>query len=461
MGPVVALGAAGAAAGFAMVVRRQWPTLAMAPVIVFAATMPLAVLAGTYPFLLALAPGFFTLVAVQRGRPLVATFLAALTAGTHPLAFGFLIATLICVAVSTPGWWRSRTGRLQVAGLGLVTAAQAVVTLAFSSPGTRYPFDEKDALAIGAFCVVGVALTWRLAHQHVLRALFVAYGALSAGALVISSPVGGNVVRLMLVIGAPLLMLPLAARRYRPAWLVAPLVGGALFWQVLPAITGLRAAEADADKSAFWEPVDAFLAEHPDPSFRVHVVATVDNWEAYYVSRRGVALARGWYRQYDWPQNEVLYEEPLTSEGYERWLRQMGVRYVLLPDDPRDVGGTREVGALTQNPRIAIVGKTPRWTFYELVDPTPIATPAEGVRLTRMAPARVEFDVIRAGNYEIRMRYTPYWRVTRGDACVERRGDFGMTLRATRPGVVTLTFDADPGTMAAAVVGGDPRSCNG
>lgn len=460
MGPVVALGAGGGAAGFAMVVRRQWPGHAAGPAIVFAATLPLAVVAGTYPFLLALAPALFTLVAVQRGHALWATLLAALTAATHPLAFGFLVATLICIAVSTPGWWRTRAGRLQAVGLGLVTIAQAVVTLAFSSPGTRYPFDDKDALAIGAFCIVGVALTWRLADQRVLRALFAAYGVLTAGALLVTSPVGGNVVRLMLVIGAPLLMLPLAARRYRPVWLATPLVAGALFWQILPAITGLRGSDADADTSSFWKPVDAFLAEHAEPGFRVHVVATVDNWEAYYISRRGTALARGWYRQYDWPQNEILYE-PLTPAQYGRWLRRMGVRYVLLPDDPLDAGGAREVTALRRLSELEVVQETAHWTFFELRSPTPIATPAAGIRLTRMAPTRVEFDVGRTGGYEVRMRYTPYWRVTRGDACIERRGDFGMTLRASRPGPVTVVFDVDLGTVARAAVGGDPRSCRG
>lgn len=458
-GVAVAGGAAGAAAGFASMVRGQWPRLATLPVIVFAVTVPLAVIAGTYPFLMAMAPGLFAIVAVQRRRPLLATLLAAVTAATHPLAFGFLVAALIGVAIVTRGWWRVGAWRVLAAGIAAVTAVQAVLTRAFTAPGVQYPFDEKDAMAIAAFCVVGAILTRGLPEQRGLRTFFIAYGVISAIALGVSSPVGGNVVRLMLLMGGPLMLLPLAARGYRPRWVAIPLAGGAVFWQVLPAITGWSSiANAGAPTAAFWRPVDEFLARNSDPNHRVEVVATVDNWEAYFVARRGVALARGWYRQYDWPPNAALYT-PLTPSGYEHWLRQMAVRYVLLPDDPLDGSTGHEVALLHGRSGLTMVERAGRWTIYELPRATPIATPSGTIRVVRMTADRIDLQADRAGAYEVRARYTPYWRVTAGMGCVEPRGAFGMTLHVSRPGPVSLEFRVALGTLLNTAIGRDPAPC--
>jgi hypothetical protein len=456
---VVAGGAAGAAAGFASVVRREWPRLATVPAVVFATTVPLAIIAGTYPFLLAMAPGLFAVAAVQRRRPLVATLLATLTAATHPLAFGFLVAGLIGAATVARGWWRDRTWLGLAGGLAAVTAVQAVLTRAFTAPGVRYPFDEKDALAIGAFCIAGVVLTHGLRDQRWLRMLFVAYAVISAIALLVSSPVGGNVVRLMLLMGTPLILIPIAARRYRPRWVALPLAAGALSWQILPAVTGWSSiANAGAPTPGFWRPIDAFLDGHADPNHRVEVVATVDNWEAYYVARRGVALARGWYRQYDWPPNAPLYQ-PLTVPVYHNWLRRMAVRYVLLPDDPLD-GSTRyEVALLHKGAGLRLVERVGRWTIYELPNATPIATPRDAIRVTSMTAEGIDLQADRPGVYYVRVRYTPYWRVVRGTACVAPRDPFGITLRVARSGPVSLAFDVDLGKVVNAALGRDEAHC--
>jgi hypothetical protein len=323
----------------------------------------------------------------------------------------------------------------------------------------RYPFDEKDALAIGAFCIVGVVLTHGLSHQRWLRMLFVAYAAISAVALAVSNPVGGNVVRLMLLMGAPLLLIPLAARSYRPRWMALPLAAGALGWQILPAVTGWSSiAHAGAPTAAFWKPVDAFLARHADPNHRVEVVATVDNWEAYYVARLGVPLARGWYRQYDWPPNAPLYK-PLTARVYQQWLRRMAVRYVLLPHDPLDGSTGYEVALLHRGAGLRLVERTARWTIYELPHSTPIATPARHIRVTRMTAEGIDFQVDRPGVYDVRVRYTPYWRVVAGTACVAPRDPFGIELDVARAGPVSLAFHVDLGTVLNTALGRDSAHC--
>ena len=58
-------------------------------------------------------------------------------------------------------------------------------------------------------------------------------------------------------------------------------------------------------------------------------VDTAGHWGATYLAEAEIPLARGGYRQDDFPQNKVLYDE-LGRGPYLRWLRGLGVRYVVL-----------------------------------------------------------------------------------------------------------------------------------
>jgi hypothetical protein len=82
-------------------------------------------------------------------------------------------------------------------------------------------------------------------------------------------------------------------------------------------------------KAAYWQPAIAFLHAHLTPSFRVEAVDTQGHWPALYLARADIPLARGWFRQDDFPQNEVLYDD-LGPKTYLGWLRGLGVEYVVL-----------------------------------------------------------------------------------------------------------------------------------
>ena len=451
---VVVASCAGAAGAFAALLRRRWPTLATGPALAFALLVPLAVVAGTYPFLLGLAIALATILALQAGHPYLALAGVLLTGLAHPLALAFLLVVLLAVAVSTPGWWRRRPNLVLLAGSAAVAGAQALLLRGFSTGDARYPFDPKDAAAIAGFCVVGLLLTRGLPDQRYLRAVFIGYAALGTVAFSLSSPVGGNAVRLMLLMGVPLLMLPLAARGFRPRGIAVALVGVALLWQALPAVAGWRTAtESRAQDESFWYPVIAWVAEHHEPDQRVQVVATADNWEAYYLARRGVPLARGWFRQDDFPANAVLYG-PLTARGYEAWLRRTGVHYVFLPDDPLDYSAGNEAELLRSGESgLREVAQIGGWTVFELPRPTPIATPADGIAVVSLTSDAVTLRVERPGTYRLRLRYTPYWSVERGYACATPREPWGTDLRVTSPGIVRLSFDVRLGTFVGAVLG--------
>ncbi len=453
---VVVASCAGAAAAFAALLRRRWPTLATGPALAFALLVPLAVVAGTYPFLLGLAIALGTILALQAGRPYLALAGVLATGLAHPLALAFLLVVLLAIAVSTPGWWRSRPNLVLAVGAMGVAGIQGLLLRGFSTGDARYPFDPKDALAIAGFCVVGLLLTRGLPDQRYLRAVFVGYAALGAVAFSLSSPVGGNAVRLMLLMGVPLLMLPLAARGFRPRGIAVALVGVALLWQALPAVAGWRTAtESRAQDESFWYPVIAWVGEHPEPNQRVQVVATADNWEAFYLARRGVPLARGWFRQDDFPANAVLYG-PLTARSYASWLRRTGVHYVFLPDDPLDYSAGNEAKLLRSGESgLREVAQVGGWTVFELPKPTPIATPADGISIISLTSDAVTLRVERPGTYRLRLRYTPYWSVEQGYACATPREPWGTDLRVTSPGIVRLSFDVRLGTFVGAVLGSD------
>jgi hypothetical protein len=460
---VVAGSAAAAAGAFAAIVRRQWPALATGPVLAFALVGPLGVVAGTYPFQLGMAFALGALASLGAGRAGWTFALIVLTGLAHPLALLFALVVLGAVALTSGRWWREPRWRWLAAGAVAVGAAQGLLMRAFASDGARYPFSPQAALAIALFCGAGVLLTRGIHGQRQLRALFLAYGAVAAAAFLISSPLGGNVERLILLMGTPLLLLPLAARRFRPRGIALACVAAALAWQAFPAVAGWSTASAArANQEEYWYPVIAFLDQHPDPNHRVEVVATADNWEAFHLARRGVPLARGWFRQDDFPGNAVLYE-PLTPRGYQAWLRRVGVRYVFLPDDPLDYSGRNEAELLESGDSgLDLVARIGGWTVYELPDPTPIATPAgrqahgpDAVEVLGMTQDTITLRVAGPGRYRLRLSYTPYWRVVRGLACVGPATPSGTELRTVGAGVIKLRFAVRLGKIVGAVLGSE------
>ena len=116
----------------------------------------------------------------------------------------------------------------------------------------------------------------------------------------------------------------LLARGYRPRLFVAPVLALALFWNLGPIAEGFNHGRSDPGSSHdYWSPAITFLHENLTPSYRVEVVDTVDHWAAAYLPQAGIPITRGWFRQDDYPQNEVLYKDP-TRRAYLAWLREPG-----------------------------------------------------------------------------------------------------------------------------------------
>jgi hypothetical protein len=145
-------------------------------------------------------------------------------------------------------------------------------------------------------------------------------------------------------------------------------------------------------------PAIQFLRAHEDPNFRVNALDTVGHWEAVHLPEAGFPVTRGWYRQDDFPENEILYSDDLNLRTYVSWLHARGVRYVLVPRDRLDYSSEREAAIAT---KLHFVTKRGGVSIYEVPHPRRIAPGADIVRFTH---DQVTLRVPRAGRYTLAIR---------------------------------------------------------
>jgi hypothetical protein len=272
------------------------------------------------------------------------------------------------------------------------------------------------------------------------------------GAFLVRSPIGENATRLRGIVFA-LVLLAAVLARFRPVWLAVPALALALAYTLVPYVAVIRyRTDSRPATEAYWAPALDFLRANLGPNHRVEVVPTADHWEAYWVPKEGFGLARGWYRQLDIAQNPLFYEEPLRAGEYREWLRDMGVRYVLLPDVQLGRYGEEREGDLLRSGRsgLPLVFTTDDWRMYELPGADPILTgPGEG-SVSVHEHDRIAGTLSAAGVYRLAVRHTPYWRVEQGRLCLERAADGMTTLRVQAAGPFALEIDDSLGAVVAA-----------
>lgn len=445
------------AALFASIVEREWGEAAHWPARAFAILAAGPIFVGTYSYALGLAAALGSLRSLQGGRRWLAAGAAALTLGFSPLAFVFLCLVFLALALVR----RVGTHALAFVGALAGIAAVQVALLAFFPSSGPYPFRALELAAVLTVSVLGAELARRARHGAFLGAFFVVWGVASIAMFAVSTPVGENLTRLRSVV-FPVMLLTAFVARFRPRWLTALALSAALVYNVAPyAGAALDRTDVRAAHRAFWAPAVTFLQEHSTPDYRVEVVPTFDHWEAYWLPREGLSLARGWYRQIDIARNELFYEKPLGPASYRRWLRGMGVRFVILPETRLGQKGEEREAALLRSGSSGLheVFRSPQLTIFEVPRPQPILTGPGSPTVTRLDHAGVEGRLSVAGWYRLKIRYTRYWRVKAGAVCFQRAFD-GMTiLRATRPGRFALAVPEGPGALVRALVGRAPAHC--
>jgi hypothetical protein len=433
--PVVGgLAAVAATALFGLLARRHYPARAPLATLWFGAGTIATLLSGRLTFALGVAVALAALVALDRRRPWAAAPLAAATSLASPVAGFFLV--LIGAALALCGERRR-------AAILALPAAAPVVAMVLAFPGTGAEPFVLSSLA-GTLAVGLGILLFLPRDERLLRTGVAIYLVAVAVAFVIPNAIGGNVARLSCLVAGPLVALTLDGPRRR--LLLALLAVPLLYWQWQGAIRDVSRAAGDPSvERSFYTPLLAELEQHSGGApVRIEVPPTLDRWEVYYMSP-SFLLARGWERQQE-TRDSRLFENGLSPASYRRWLLAHGVTYVALPNATLDYLSQREAALIRGGlPYLRPLWSNGEWRLYGV----------RGARGLVDAPARLDaigadwFDLRapRAGRFELRIHFSPYWTVSRGTGiCLRDMGQWTQVTLA-RPGSFRVETNLSAGGL--------------
>jgi hypothetical protein len=398
----------------------------------FAVATVSTLISGRLTFALGVAVGLAAVLAAARGRSGLACAMAALASLASPVAAAF-------VALAAAAWWLDRPRWWPVALAASAAVPALVLAIAFPEGGS-FPFVGSSFWpALAASVAVGLVVP---RDARVVRIGVALYAAGMVASFALSTPMGGNVVRLGALFAGPVLAaLVWRTNRRALALLALPL----LYWQwVAPVDDWARAAGDPSVHERYYDGLLAFLGAQRGGPFRMEIPFTDNHWESRWVAPH-VPLARGWERQVDRQRNALFYDErPITAARYRRWLDDNAVRFVALADAPIDYSAAREAELVREGtPYLREVWHDAHWRVFEVAGARPLASGA--ARATAVEPERVRLTASRPGLVDLRVRFTPYWRIATGRGCVSE-GPGGWTrLRVERPGpvVVEASFALD------------------
>ena len=435
MGALAGVRAAGAlaavvsAALFGRLALAHWGRAGRPAAALFALAAVADLLIGRMAYALGVAAGLTALLALQRGRALPATALAATCAATSPVAGLFLAMAATAVALTTSSVRRAAIG---VAVAALVTAAALAVLF---PQGGAQPVGPWPVLAVlGASAVVAAAAG---PLERTIRAGAALYAVAGVLAFAVPTPMCSNVSRLGAAFGLPVLAGLLATQRPtalpRAAAVGASLALAGLQWWA--PVRELSKAGDPSFAARYYAPLVAFLDRAAPGPIRVEVPFTRAHMEAVHLATRR-PLARGWQTQLDRSRNELLFDDgAVTAESYERWLRRNGVAYVALPDVPMDPAGRAEAALIRGRPAyLHPVWRSAHWHVFRVAGTAPIvAGPAQ---LTSLRTDGFTLRALARGRAIVRVRFTAYWVASGGAWC--RRAPGGWTeVAVRRPGPST------------------------
>jgi hypothetical protein len=358
-----------------------------------------------------------------------AVALALLTPLASPVA-----ALFLALAATAHALGERRASGLVVAAAALLPVA--LLAIAFPEGGTE-PFVSSAFWPVIGFAAVALILLPR--EERTLRIGVALYALGATAAFVLDTPVGGNVVRIGALCAGPLAALVLWPRRTLALACLAPFL---LWWQLGPAILDVRTANGDPSvHAAYYAPLLAEL-QRAGPgggaidAGRLEIPFTNVHWEARWAAP-AIPLARGWERQLDRKVNPLFYDDtPLTAHRYRAWLDRMAVRWVAVPDVRLDYSAKAEARLIAGGlPYLRPIWRGAHWRLYEVADAAPLADPP--ARVIAADTDALTLAVPRPAGIGLRLRWTPYWAVVAGNACVEPDGDL-TRLRVREAGTVRL-----------------------
>lgn len=459
--PLVFAAAVASTVLFSSIALREWGSAAVWPARIFGVLAAAPLFTGLYAYTLGFAAMLAALKLLQLRRPWLAGLFATLTVGFSPLAFAFL-----CLIVGSYAVSRRQIARRNVwfaVGLAVAAGIEVAALVLFPGAGTGvFPFHWIDFVAVLGVTTLGVLVARKARGAGPLVAFYALWGLGSVVVYIVPSPLGDNWTRLSAFV-FPIMLLTASLAGFQPRRLVVLALAAAFAYNVVPyALLVPSRLNNDTQQASFWRPAIRFLRAHAQPGFRVEVVPTAEHWEAYWIPKSGLPLARGWYRQLDVVDNPALYANHLDASAYRHWLRSAAVRYVLLSTTaPLDWEGGPQEARVVRSPRSGLhaVFRSRNWTIYELPHATPLLTGPANPVVTSFGHTAIRGRVFAAGRYLLRAHYSPYLRL-QGSGCVAP-GPGKMTyLELTRPQRFALSVPGTPDGLVRELFGGTEATCN-
>jgi hypothetical protein len=442
---------------FDRLVRDHWGESARWATLWFAAGVVTLLADGQLTFALGVAFGLAALRCLQLAKGKLSLVAAAGCALSSPVAAAFLAGVVLVGALE-----RGRPFSRLALGVAAIALALVVLpNLAFPESG-QFPFAFSSYMAIPLWCGGVLFVTRGLAREErQLRWVLVGY--LLVGTLVwlVPNPLGGNAVRLGALFGGPVLAAVMLAHRPRldrfSVLILSLALAAGLYWQVTASVSQIARTVGDpATSQSYFEPVAQWLRDHAGQGVRVEVPPTANHWESAYLASE-FDLARGWLRQLDTTREDIFYgdEGHLTSAAYGRWLRQNAVSFVALPDAPLDYSSVAERRLIhSEPPYLDLRWSSDHWRIYAVQDAQPLVDPIGSAAAEVLWVGRQGFalSVSRPGDFLVRVNFTPYWSLARGQGCLLRHGDWTIA-HAAHPGVLRVAADFSLGRAWNAVTG--------
>jgi hypothetical protein len=419
----------------------------------FALGASVAMLSGRVPYTLGLALGLAALAALARGWLAAALALAVACSAASPVAGAFLALAALAGALAGgagPSWAPRASSSLALSASAprhagpspracLVLAAGAlapVAVLAVAFPEGGYEPFAPSAFWPALAGVLAVALLLG-PRRRTLRAGALLYALAMIGAFALHTPLGGNAARLGALFAGPLVAGALWRRRSLLLALAAPVL---LYWQLVTPVRDLTLVAGDPSAhSSYYSPLLSELARLTGAApVRVEVPLTGLHAEADQLAGH-VLLARGWERQLDTRYGAVFYRRTLDAGAYRGWLADNAVSYVALPDVRLDHAGAAEGRLVAAGlPFLRELWRSRHWRLYAVAAAQPLVSPPAA--MTSVGADRFDLTVPRPGAYTARVRFTPYWRLSRGRGCVSRAPGGWTSVRARGAGPIEVTI---------------------
>lgn len=400
----------------------------------FAVIVVCDLLIGRLTYGLGVTVGLCAVLSLSRGHPWLAAVLGIACATASPV-------TGVFTALAGGAVFLSGTDRRGLA-LAVTSLGTLLVMAGLFPEGGAQPFRWFQIIV--PLLVCGAVLALSRPGDRTLRIGTVLYVVGCILTMAITSPLGDNVLRLGALVGGSLMAALWVDRAPGSTRVNAKAIAavGVIFlaWQLAGPIREVVKSSGDPSTSkAYYAPVMDFLRTHADPATRIEVPFTRGHWEAAYLAPH-VPLARGWETQLDKKIGSLFYDhrdETFTAAKYHAWLRHNAVRFVVVPDVAPDPTSVREVEVIDSKPAwLKLVWTGPHWKAYAFRDAEPLVSgPASMVALR---PDGFTLRATRPGVVEVRVHKTPYYEISRGQACV-LPGDGDWTrLRVERAGLIRV-----------------------